>query len=274
LCPDCGQRVPIQDGIPLLAPDIVEDGKGFREELFADLAEAEATNFWFRARNRLITWVIGKHFPKMERFLEIGCGTGYVLSAVTSVFPATRVTGSEIFPAGLAFAARKVPDAELLQMDARAIPYREEFDVVGAFDVLEHIQEDETVLAEIRSALVPRGGIVLSVPQHRWLWSDTDVRACHARRYGAGELAEKVSRAGFEILYQTSFVSLLLPAMYVSRYTKRNGKLTNELAELRLPTLVNDTLEAVMTVERRLLRLGVSMPIGGSRLLVARRAGA
>ena len=70
-------------------------------------------------------------------------------------------------------------------MDARNIPFRDEFDVIGAFDVLEHIDEDVAVIDEVRKALRPGGGFLMSVPQHPALWSQQDERAFHVRRYTA-----------------------------------------------------------------------------------------
>ena len=91
----------------------------------------------------------------MRRYLEIGCGTGYLLSGIAAAYLKAKVTGSEIFCVGLPYAASRVEMAELLQMDARQIPYVDEYGVIGAFDVLEHIDEDETVLSGMYRALRP-----------------------------------------------------------------------------------------------------------------------
>jgi len=120
---------------------------GFRPEYFADLAVLEAHNFWFRARNRLVIWALRKYFAGARSLLEIGCGTGFVLSGIAAEFPALKLSGSEIHSSGLRFAAQRVPNSSFFQMDARHIPFSEEFDVIGAFDVLEHVEEDEDVLA-------------------------------------------------------------------------------------------------------------------------------
>ena len=259
----------------MLAPELANGGAGFRPEAFSQLASVEAASFWFRARNQLIIWAMRRHFPDMRRYLEIGCGTGYVLAGVTEAYPQASITGSEVFTVGLPYAASRVEKAELLQMDARRIPYVEEFDVIGAFDVLEHIEEDETVLAEMLRALRPGGGIAITVPQHPWLWSQQDETACHVRRYRVGEMREKVLRAGFKVEFETSFVSLLLPAMIASRMAKRKeraGSVKRTTSELSLPTLVNRIFEGVMNVERQIIRLGIRFPVGGSLLLIAKKS--
>ena len=272
-CPKCGFVPDRASPFPILAPELAQGGAGFKPEAFAELAAIEAGSFWFRARNRLIVWALRRYFPHMQRYLEIGCGTGFVLAGVAEAYPLARLSGSEVFSTGLSHAARRVPQAEFLQMDARHIPFDDEFDVIGAFDVLEHIEEDEAVLAEMLRALRPGGGIVLTVPQHRRLWSRQDEYACHVRRYRAGELRDKVVRAGFKVQFATSFVSLLLPAMLVSRRAQRNAAAGSDpLAELRLPGMLNRLFEGVMGVERFLIRGGIRFPAGGSLMVVATKS--
>ena len=269
-CPACAYRPISVGGFAVLAPDLAEGGAGFRPEAFEHLAALEARNFWFRARNRLIVWALKRHFPNMQRYLEIGCGTGYVLAGVAQAYPSATLVGSEVFSVGLPYAAARVKMVELLQMDAREIPYVDEFDVIGAFDVLEHIEEDEVVLAAMSRALRPGGGIAITVPQHPWLWSAADESACHVRRYKIGELREKVLRAGFKLEFETSFVSLLLPAMLASRLTKKKMKVKDDsMSELSLPAWLNRAFEIVMNLEHHLIRSGVRFKLGGSRLLVA-----
>ena len=269
-CPTCNYCPDSAEGFAMLAPALAKGGAGFPPEAFQRLAALEAQNFWFRARNRLIVWALKRYLPTMQRYLEIGCGTGFVLAGVAHAFPTTSLVGSEVFMAGLPFAAARVSRAELLQMDARHIPYVDEFDVIGAFDVLEHIEEDEVVLASMLRALRPGGGVAITVPQHPWLWSKADDNACHVRRYKVGELRDKVLRAGFKLEFETSFVSLLLPAMLASRLTKRRATTQdNAKSELSLPPWLNRVFEIVMNMERLLIRIGLPLKLGGSRLLIA-----
>ena len=269
-CPACGGDVAAENGVMLFAPEIARESTGFNPGYYAELARLEAGNFWFRARNRLIVQTLRKCFPHAGRFLEVGCGTGYVLSGVAQAFPNMTLVGSELFPQGLAFAANRVPHASMIQMDARAIPFQREFDVIGAFDVLEHVEEDERVLLQMHQAVVDGGSIMLTVPQHRFLWSRQDEYACHVRRYSAKELRDKVERAGFSVTRMTSFVTFLLPLMYLARRRKRAaGMEFDPLEELRIGGFVNAALSAVLTIEATMIGLGVSLPAGGSLLMIA-----
>jgi SAM-dependent methyltransferase len=220
----------------------------------------------------LLIWALGKYCPESRSFLEIGCGTGYVVSGIAKAYPLVELHGSEIFTEGLAFAASRQPAINFMQMDARHIPFVDEFDAIGAFDVLEHIEADEQVLVQMREALKPRGVMLLTVPQHAWLWSPVDEYACHVRRYSAKELHAKVEGAGFEILRSTSFVSSLLPAMWVTRFTqKRSAKGIDATAELRISPWLNKILETILRAEVAMIRNGMNFPLGGSLLIVARK---
>jgi SAM-dependent methyltransferase len=271
VCPACGFAPLRIDGLPAFAPESAIADRGFKPEVFAELALVEAESFWFQSRNRLIIWALRRYFPQMRCYLEIGCGTGFVLESVANAYPKAKLTGSEILSAGLPFAAKRVEHAELLQMDARWIPYQNEFEVIGAFDVLEHIKEDEDVLREIHQALVLGGGALFTVPQHPSLWSSADEYACHVRRYRVGELKDKLVQAGFQVEMETSFVSLLLPAMFAARLLKRDAPGQESSAELRLPKVINGIFSLVMTIERCLIRIGVRFQFGGSVLLVVRK---
>lgn len=245
----------------------------FKAHFFKKLAELEDGNFWFRVRNQLILWSLHKYSLELKSFLEIGCGTGFVISAISKQFPDLRLFGGEHFEEGLVYARQRVPSAVFTQMDARCIPYESEFDGVGVFDLLEHIEEDEVVLQQIYKSLKPNGVVFITVPQHLWLWSVVDEHACHVRRYGANELYQKISRAGFEIIRSTSFVSLLLPVMFLSRLLQRNkfNERIDDMAKLHITPFVNKIFEWFLYFDLALIRVGISLPVGGSRLFVARK---
>jgi SAM-dependent methyltransferase len=273
-CPQCSHSPAERDGFLSFAPELAAQNDGFDPELFARYAQVEAGNFWFVARNSLLKRLLRQHFPQAACVLEIGCGTGFVLSGLRETFPDAQLSGSDIFTEGLGFAAQRAPSATLFQMDATAIPFREEFDLIGAFDVLEHIDDDCRALAQIHGALKPGGGVVFTVPQHPALWSRMDEYAHHKRRYTRSELLEKMTGVGFDVTYVTSFVSLLLPAMWASRVMQRNAPPVDDGMDpgLKISPLLNAAFGGIMSLERGLLDLGLSFPAGGSLLAIGRKA--
>jgi trans-aconitate methyltransferase len=215
-------------------------------------------------------WVIKSRIGSIHNFLEIGCGTGFVLEGIQQEYPEAIVSGTEFFQEGLTHARRRLPNAHFAQLDARAMTDTEQFAAIGAFDVIEHIEEDELVLANLARALHKDGHLLLTVPQHKWLWSAADERACHVRRYTRRELIDKVERAGLQIQYITSFVSLLVPLMWLAR--QRPGQKEAERnSEFDISDRTNRILEFVMKIELGLLKAGVAPTFGGSLLLLARK---
>ena len=93
--------------LPRLRPGDDDRSKGFTREIFESLANLESRNFWFRSRNKLIAWAMARYFPHAKDVLEIGCGTGFVLSDLEALFPAMRLAGSDVQISGLARAARR-----------------------------------------------------------------------------------------------------------------------------------------------------------------------
>jgi len=271
-CSGCGYQPALVAGFPAFAPELASGNEGYDAAFYGDLYALEARNYWFRARNALLIWALRKYFPAAANFFEIGCGTGYVLAGIAGALPRLAMHASEVSSSGLSFAAQRVPGASLFQMDARAIPYVGHFDVIGLFDVLEHIEDDVRVLTQAHRALKRGGGLMITVPQHRFLWSRYDEHARHVRRYGAQELKRKALLAGFRIVMMTSFVSLVLPLMMLSRLMRRTPAADYDaLAELRVGRVANFLLESTLMLERMLIRSGIRFPAGGSLLLIARR---
>lgn len=271
-CPACLHRPHLLDGYLAFSPELDGQNDGYDDAIFEKLSEIEEGNFWFRSRSRLIIWSLKRYFPDIEDFFELGCGTGYVLSCLEKAFSSLSLYGGEVFVKGLKLASQRLSRAELVQMDARRIPFEDEFEVMSAFDVLEHIEEDEVVLQQMHRAVRQGGGIILTVPQHPFLWSNTDDYAHHVRRYTAKELKTKVENAGFEVQKMTSFVSLLLPMLIASRLRKRPSESdSDQMPELNVNKLLNALLEKFLDIERWMIRLGLTFPIGGSLLLVARK---
>ena len=270
-CPQCHEQPATRDGIVRFVEDPPGRDGGFKSEFFAKLAGFEDGHFWFRARNRLLQWAARHYFPGAKNFFEIGCGTGFVLKGLHETMPLLSIAGSEIFWGGLQFARARLPGVDLFQMDARQIPFQEEFDLIGAFDVLEHIVEDEVVLGEIFRATRPGGGILVTVPQHPFLWSANDEHSMHQRRYRRAELCRKVEEAGFLVERITSFVALLLPLMIFSRTTKKRDRPFNLWEEFEISRPLNGTFETILTIERAVIKAGLSFPAGGSLLLVGKK---
>ena len=276
-CPGCGHEPTMADGVRLLA------GNDWREAMdFPDshemLSEVEGNSFWFRHRRRVIIQAVQRHFPRAGNFLEVGCGNGHVLKGLAQHFASMPCVGLDLGLEGLLRARQGLPGVEgveLVQADARCLPYREEFDLAGAFDVLEHLEDDRLIIAKLHQALRQGGGLILTVPQHQWLWSSFDELARHKRRYNRSGLREKLERQGFSLVWMGSFMSLVLPAVLASRLkwllVREEATLERIRSDLDLGPRLDAILYGICGLEHLCLSRGLALPFGTSMLCLARK---
>lgn len=273
-CSSCGWSPVEGSGFPAFVPDVTAELDHYPKDAYAKLYELEADSFWFRNRNKLILKALAKNFPDATSLLDIGCGTGFVLAGIAAANPRLRLVGSDLHHEALNYAQTRLPGVVLLQMDAGGnIPYVEEFDVICAFDVLEHIPRDSEALKQIHQALKRGGGLMITVPQHPWLWSRADDDARHLRRYTRQDLCRKLIENGFRIIMASSFISFLLPLLITSRlsarFKSRKQPINPQQGELHLPHSIDVLFETICSGENLLINRNLSFPIGGSLLCIA-----
>lgn len=129
------------------------------------------------------------------------------------------------------------------------------------------------MLQNFHVALRSRGYLILTVPQHRWLWSVSDDFAQHVRRYSRKEIVAKLKSAGFRVSYLSSFVSLLLPLMIAQRLGASHGKQDDYSIDqlLSINPFLNHCFYMIMLVELWLLRHGLTFLAGGSLIILAQK---
>lgn len=251
---------------------------GYDPSFFNELPALEERHFWFRARNRLILQLIQRICLRLKpgyRVLEIGCGTGNALNMLRHACTGGKVIGMELWFDGLR-QAKKRTDAPLVQADVRHFPFCTQFDVIGMFDVLEHIPEEHQTLLAVRDALAPGGKLMITVPAHQYLWSYFDEAAQHCRRYSAAGIRQRLTEAGFQVEFVSEFMACAFPLVWIFRKTggwRRRGEVesASSLAEkeFRVVPLVNGLLGFLLGLEARWLASGHSLPIGTSLVVVA-----
>jgi SAM-dependent methyltransferase len=246
--------------------------EGFPSAAFEHLAGLEDRHFWFRSRNRLIVWALRRYFPHASRILEVGTGAGAVLKELRQRLPAVELVGTDVSTEALGIARTRVPGAHFVELDLRSLELENEFDVVCAFDVLEHVDGDDDALARLFGAARIGGGLLITVPQYQWLWSKADDYGRHRRRYTKREIESKVEQAGFRVMRSTAWVCTLLPVVALSRLSEglRRGPY-DPRRELQLPSPINRSFELMLDAERLAIQRGLTLPFGSSRLIVAEK---
>jgi SAM-dependent methyltransferase len=157
-------------------------------------------------------------------------------------------------------AERGIP---VLRGDATRLPLAgESLDLVVAYDVLEHIEDDAAAAKGVFELLRPGGLFLVAVPCDMKLWSAHDVAVNHVRRYSRPELLSLLTGAGFEIDDVRSWMVLLRPAVQLRRRSSTGSDLDDP------PRWLNAALGAVVAAERW---LPVGRLPGVSLLVTARR---
>jgi SAM-dependent methyltransferase len=259
-------------------PRVTESLPDFAPCLF----DAEDRHFWFRARNTILSRLIGqivKGLPSGYRVLEVGCGNGNVLRMLEQVCANGELLGMDLVAEKLEFARRRV-HCTLRQGDLRQLSSGEAFHLIGMFDVLEHLEDDHGALRALGNALRRDGLLVLTVPAHWALWSYADTHAGHYRRYDAAHLERLLQESGLHVEFCTQFMAALYPLMWLGRRlaslwrSPKAGPHRDRALfcqELRVIPFVNDLLMRLLVCEAPLIARRCRLPIGTSLLAVARK---
>jgi SAM-dependent methyltransferase len=205
------------------------------------LAELEDDHWWYRERRHLLAKAISRLTP--GRALDIGAAGGgntrvlrdHGWDAVALEYGSD---GAEVAH------GRGLPT---LRGDATRLPIADaSLDLVMAFDLLEHLHDDDAAVAEVRRVLKPSGTYLVAVPADPRLWSSHDEAVDHVRRYTREGLLDLLERGGFEIADVRSWNVLLRPVVAMRRRTSSGSDLDD------LHPVVNLGLRTIITAERYL----------------------
>ena len=224
----------------------------------------QPNHWWYAARSELLRAALGPFLGTPGRLLDVGSADGPSVGWLTcSGLHATL----DVDPRGLR-------PGSGVQATALALPFADGvFDVVGAFDVVEHCEPEADAVAELARVLAPGGRLLLSVPAYQWAWSDHDVRAGHFRRYTGRRLRRAVEAAGLEVLRSTHGFAALFPAFAAERLARRARGAAERPAGARLPepsAPAERVLLGLCRAEARVLRRW-DLPFGSSIFVAARR---
>lgn len=246
-------------------------------------AALEPRHWWFQGRRRVMASVLEQLLvPRQEpppRILDIGCGTGEMLDMLRSFGTAS---GMDAAPEAVAHClARFGSDVKVMLGAVPAdLPSPGQVDVVTAFDVIEHLDDDGATLHAIHQVLPLGGALVVTVPAFAFLWGPHDVVNHHRRRYTRSALRLRLTSAGFDVERISYFNTWLFPVVAAVRLKNRlrrhRDTVTSSDAHPATdftmpPPWLNWMLLQLFASERVVLRRGLSLPFGVSIFAVARR---
>ena len=240
--------------------------------------ELSRNDFWSKHRSRMILGLIRR--KETEIIWELGAGDGRVSQALRE--NGVNVIAIEPHYSGCLKLAKNGIENFCGELSDLALP-KESLKAVAFFDVLEHVESEQVFLEEIHQVLSNQGMIFLTVPAHRWLFSEHDIALGHFRRYTKKTLEKVLSDCGFyEIECRYIFHSLVIPSFIIRRipyllkrirnHSKLNSPNTDDSnfseSVLKLPNWLDYLLGFVVKNEEKL-----KLPFGLSLLAVAKKVG-
>ena len=224
--------------------------------------------WWYRARAELLESALGGYVADARRVLDIGSADGPSVSWL-------RGHGQHI---ALDLDPRGLQPGDVCG-SALALPFRNEaFDVVAAFDVIEHCEPESVALAEVARILAPGGRFLMSVPAYQWAWTHFDDWNYHHRRYTRRRAVAAVEASGLVVRRATHAFAGTFPFFAADRLRTRireRGRPAEPLGDGEVPPLpeVSPGLDAMlyrlaMLDSRRLARQR-NLAFGSSVLVAA-----
>lgn len=242
------------------------------QHYYAEYRELEDSHWWFLGRRAILRRVLADRLPPGpgRRILDVGCGTGGMLSELARH---GDVEGADADPEAVRFCReRGFGGTRLLESDT--LPWEPEtFDLVTAFDVLEHLDDDRAMVDEVLRVLRPGGAFFLTVPAYAALWGPQDEISHHRRRYRAGQVRALLAGTGLRLERLSYFNTLLFPPIAAVRLARRPFRTTGDEAAdsdftMNKPGRVNDLLTAVFSSEAPMVARW-DLPFGVSVLGIA-----
>jgi SAM-dependent methyltransferase len=241
----------------------------------ADCFSIEDNSFWFKHRNNCIITLVKKYI-KDKLLFDIGGGNGFVSKGLEENGIQTCLVEPGI--QGCLNAKKRgltniiCSDFDNAGLIAGTIPF------IGLFDVIEHIENDDAFLSQINLKLTGGGGVVITVPAYRFLWSKEDSDAGHFRRYTLSGLSKKFNKLGFDVIYSTYiFMFLCLPILFFRTIPSLLGLAKAGTEKSRKEHTINKKgivcriLNRLLAYEIRRIEKTKKIPFGGSCLILAKK---
>ncbi len=239
---------------------------------YARLAEYEQNYWWHQGRLEIIQTYMkraSRNSPN-SAILNVGCGTGGTIDMLEKFGKVDNVDTSD---EAIAF-MKRLGYGGITKVDDIDLPFGDKiYDIVGAFDVLEHIEDHKSALSEWKRVLKDDGAIVVTVPAYQWLWSAHDVSMHHWRRYTVKSLTAVAAEAGLRPERTSYAISFSLPLIAGFRLSSKilHRRADSETSYVPVPRAINKLFTALLKVEAKLHNT-VSLPAGTSVITILRKS--
>lgn len=236
--------------------------------IYDRIRDLETEHWWFVGRRKVLKALIERLAPPTQaKILEVGCGAGGNIPLLQTFGDVTALEPDEVSRAYVTERFGIPVDGGLLP---DGLPYAPgSFDLICAFDVIEHVDDDSGSIAALASLLREGGALLTTVPAYQWMWSHHDVLHHHKRRYTLTDYRKAFAGSGLKIETAGYFNTLLFPVAAALRVFKRWRN--DESADDAMPSpWLNSVLTTIFGSEAALAAAG-GLPFGVSIAVIARK---
>jgi len=260
-----GWKFPAFKSFGLMTPlNIDESAISFPSQIWEESRiNQEVTDFWAIERANSITDILKEYDTRI--LWEIGAGNGKV--AIPLRNRGLNVIPVEPLKSGATILSEQGFTTFWSTLESLKFP-NNSIKAIGAFDVLEHIQEPEVFLDEVYRILAPGGLFICSVPAYSWLFSDFDVALGHFKRYSGKTLAKMLNNKKLPpVKLNYLFAFLVIPALVLRRipYLLGRKKYSKNIVSInehqnKIITKMQTIFKVVLLIEKKLrVRFGLSI---------------
>lgn len=241
-------------------------------QFYREYYSLERESWWFKARLNILENTVRRKIQTNPsiKILNVGVATG----ATTEMLQKYGEVVSVEYDEDCCKFLKEKTGIEAICASLTDLPFdADSFDLVCAFDVIEHIEEDYLAIQEVHRVLKSGGNYFFTVPAFQFLWSNHDVVNHHFRRYTQPQLNKLIEQSKLQVSYTTYFnfwlfFPIALTRFFLNLLPRKKGTSSsgsdNDLVST--DSLINKVLYTIFNSENFLLKRGIRFPLGVSIL--------
>lgn len=230
-----------------------------------EIEEIARSGWYLSLRDRFVIKII-KSFTNLNSsrsVLDAGCGTGGVLSNI----PNTEIlkVGNDMSIESISLGIKTGKIIHGIQASNTHLPFKDKaFDISISSEVLEHVEDDLSALKEL--GRVTNHRIILTIPAHMYLWTDSDNILLHKRRYSKSELSDLITKSGMRIvkLEPYGIIPGILVILYKLIFGTKSKSVYNKTelplgSRFKMPKVVDTIFKILFSLDLWLSSKGLIM---------------
>ena len=237
------------------------------KQIYKEIYEVEENHWWHKSEREILLSLFNV-YSKKDLLLNAGCGTG-ITSSILKRY--TKIINIDISKEAIKYSLKRNNTNHII-CDCLRLPFKDNiFDTIIADNIIEHVDNDFSVMSEFKRVLRGGGIIILSVPAYNFLWSPHDDFAHHKRRYSKGMIKELAKAVNLRIIRISYWNSILFLPIAIFKIKNNLLKILN-IGLKQSHSVLNNMLIKLLKIEYHLVIIyNINLPFGVSIFTIVRK---